>query len=537
MNMQVDALQYPYPSRREVVYGRRGMICTSQSLAAQAGLDMLKKGGNAVDAALAAAISLTVLEPTSNGLGSDAFALIWMKDKLYGLNGSGWSPQGLTWEALHEWGCSAVPHRGWAPVMVPGAAASWAEIHERFGKLPFGELFEPAVSYAEDGYAVTPCVAAMLAESWKSFAPYRQDEAFSGLFPTFFPQGRPAKAGEILRLPDHAASLRLLRDSACRDLYEGGLADDIDAWSRKTGGYIRKNDLAGYKPLWVKPIHTSYRGYDVWEIPPNGHGLVVLMALNIAGGFRFDRRDTAESFHRQIESMKLAFTDGRKYIADMRCMKTDVAYWLSSEYAEKRRAVIGEEAVMPEPVDVNNGGTVYLCAADGEGNMVSYIQSNFDGFGSGIVIPGRGISLSNRGSNFSMDRDSDNCVGPRKRSYHTIIPGFLTKEGKPVGPFGVMGGFMQPQGQMQVLMNTIDYHLNPQAALDAPRWQWVGGKTIEVEPAVGEKIIAGLKARGHDVVVNSDIMAYGRGQIIWRSEDGVLMGATEPRADGTVAAW
>lgn len=537
MDIQFDAACYPYASRREVVYGRRGMVCTSQTLAAQAGLDMLKQGGNAVDAALATAISLVVLEPTSNGLGSDAFALIWTKGKLHGLNGSGWSPQGLTWEGLHDKGLDAVPHRGWTPVMVPGAPAAWAEIHEQFGKLPFEALFEPAIYYAEHGYAVMPNLAAMLAESWESFAPYREEEAFSGLFSTFFPEGRPAKAGEILRLPDHAASLRLLRDTRCRALYDGELAEAIDAWSRRTGGYIRRDDLAEYKPQWVEPIHTNYRGYDVWEIPPNGHGLVVLMAMNIAKGFDFVERDTVESFHRQIEAMKLAFTDGRQYIADPRFMQTDVSYWLSDEYADMRRSLIGEEAVLPTPTDANNGGTVYLCAADEEGNMVSYIQSNFDGFGSGIVIPGRGIALSDRGSNFSMDRSSDNCVGPRKKSYHTIIPGFLTKDGQPVGPFGVMGGFMQPQGQMQVLMNTIDYHLNPQAALDAPRWQWVGGKRIEVEPAVPSEIVEGLRAKGHDVVVNPNIISYGRGQIIWRNDEGVLMGATEPRADGVVAAW
>lgn len=537
MNMQFDASYYPYASRREVIYGRRGMVCTSQALAAQAGLDMLKQGGNAVDAALATAISLVVLEPTSNGLGSDAFALIWMKDTLHGLNGSGWSPKMLTWDALHEQNCSAVPHRGWVPVMVPGAPAAWAEIHEQFGRLPFEALFEPAIYYAEHGYAVMPNLAAMLAESWESFAPYREEEAFSGLFSTFFPEGRPLQAGEILRLPDHAKSLRLLRDSHCRALYDGELADDIDRWSRKTGGYIRSDDLAAYKPQWVTPIHTNYRGYDVWEIPPNGHGLVVLMALNIAQGFSFAARDTVESFHRQIESMKLAFTDGRQYIADPRFMRTDVAYWLSEAYARERRRLIGDTAVLPTPVDVNNGGTVYLCAADAEGNMVSYIQSNFDGFGSGIVIPGRGIALNNRGSNFSMNKQSDNCVGPRKKSYHTIIPGFLTHNGVPVGPFGVMGGFMQPQGQMQVLMNTIDYHLNPQAALDAPRWQWVGGRRIEVEPSVPDHIIDGLRTKGHEIIINRNAISYGRGQIIWRNDDGVLAGATEPRADGVVAVW
>jgi gamma-glutamyltranspeptidase/glutathione hydrolase len=535
--MNFDASVYPYGSHREVVYGRRGMVCTSQTLAAQAGLDMLKKGGNAIDAALAAAMCLTVLEPTSNGLGSDAFALIWTKGKLYGINGSGWSPAGLTRDELLKRGYDQVPLRGWEPVMVPGAPAAWAEVHRRFGRLAFEELFEPAIAYARDGYAVMPNLAAMLADSMASFAPYRGKKIFQHLFDTFFPHGQAPKAGDILKLPELAKSLEILRDSHCRALYDGELADAIDAWSRKTGGLIRKADLAAYRPQWADPIHTAYRGYDVWEMPPNGHGLVVLMALDIASGFTFSKRDDAESIHRQIEAMKLAFCDGKKYIADPRFMKTAVDDWLSPAYADRRRALIGHEALLPQPVDVNCGGTVYLCSADGEGNMVSFIQSNYSGFGSGIVVPGYGISLSDRGHNFSMDPASDNCVGPRKKSYHTIIPGFLTKDGRPVGPFGVMGAFMQPQGQFQVLLNTIDYHLNPQAALDAPRWQWVGGKTIEMERAFPTAVVEELRRRGHDVVVKDDIQTYGRGQIIWCDDQGTLMGGTEPRADGCVAAW
>lgn len=535
--MNFDASVYPYESHREVVYGCRGMVCTSQTLASQAGLDMLKKGGNAIDAAVATAICLTVLEPTSNGLGSDAFALIWTQGKLHGINGSGWSPAGLTRDELLKRGYDQVPLRGWEPVMVPGAPATWAEVHRRFGRLPFEDLFEPAIAYARDGYAVMPNLAAMLADSAKVFVPYKGKKLFQELFDNFFPHGRAPKAGDILKLPDLAKSLELLRDSHCQALYDGELADAIDAWSRETGGLIRKDDLAVYRPQWVDPIHTSYRGYDVWEMPPNGHGLVVLMALDIASGFTFSKRDEAEALHRQIEAMKLAFCDGKQYIADPCFMKTSVDEWLSPEYADRRRALIADEALLPEPIDVNCGGTVYLCSADGKGNMVSFIQSNYNGFGSGIVVPGYGISLSDRGHNFSMDLASANCVGPRKKSYHTIIPGFLTKDGSPVGPFGVMGAFMQPQGQFQVLLNTIDYHLNPQAALDAPRWQWVGGKTIEMERAFPTAVVEELRRRGHDVVVKDDIQTYGRGQIIWRDEQGTLIGGTEPRADGGVAAW
>lgn len=535
--MKFDGAVYPCASHREVVYGRRGMVCTSQHLAAQAGLDMLKKGGNAVDAALATAICLTVLEPTSNGLGSDAFALIWMDGQLYGINGSGWSPATLTRKRLVDKGYKEMPLRGWYPIMVPGAPAAWDEVHRRFGKLPFTDLFEPAIAYAREGYAVMPNMAAMMADSARAFQPYREDPLFQPLFDTFFPHGRAPEAGDILTLPDLAESLELLRDSHCRSLYDGELARDIVRWSKETGGLLDADDLSEYRPQWVEPIRTDYRGYDVWEIPPNGHGLVVLMALNIVKGFTFDKRGDVESIHRQIEAMKLAFVDGKKYIADPRFMKTEVADWLSDSYAEARRQQIGERALLPEPINVNSGGTVYLSAADGDGNMVSFIQSNYNGFGSGIVIPGRGISLNDRGHNFSMDKASDNCLGPRKKSYHTIIPGFLTKDGRAVGPFGVMGAFMQPQGQLQVLLNSIDYHLNPQAALDAPRWQWVGGKTIEVEPEIGQDIIDGLRARGHDIVVKKDIQTYGRGQIIWRNEEGTLAGGTEPRADGAAAAW
>ncbi len=537
MYLQFDPHQYPYSSRREIVYARNGMVCTSQTLAAQAGLDMLKQGGNAVDAALAAAISLIVLEPTSNGLGSDAFALVWIKGVLYGLNGSGYAPAAMSRETLLERGISAMPARGWAPVTVPGAPAAWEELHRRFGRLPFEKLFEPALNYAEHGYAVMPTLAELWKESEQTFAKFRNDPAFAGLFPTFFSKGSAPRAGEIVTLPWQARALRQIAASHSRDFYEGDIADAIDAFSQATGGYIRKQDLMEYKPQWVDPISTNYRGYDVWEIPPNGLGLVVLMAMAIARGLEFKERDTVDTFHKQIEAMKLAFTDGRKYIADPRYMRTKLSYWLSEEYAAQRRAQIRTQALMPAPVDPNCGGTVYLCAADREGNMVSYIQSNFMGFGSGIVVPEYGIALNNRGYNFSMEAASDNCVAPRKKPYHTIIPGFLTKDGVPVGPFGVMGGFMQPQGHMQVLMNTIDFHMNPQAALDAPRWQWLGNKQIEIEPTVSQDIIRGLRDRGHTIIINPDRNSYGRGQIIWRNEQGVLMGATEPRADGVVAAW
>ena len=322
-----------------------------------------------------------------------------------------------------------------------------------------------------------------------------------------------------------------------RVCYQGELGDQIDAYSRKTGGYLRKSDLENYWCEWVKPIHVNYRGYDICEIPPNGDGIIALMALNILKGYSFTDRSCVDTVHKQLEAMKLAFADGNRYVADPEYMRAPVETLLSDEYAAERRSLIGEMAQDPEPGDPFRGGTIYLCTADGEGNMVSYIQSNYMGFGSGIVIPGTGIALQNRGANFTLDEDMENRLGPGKKSLHTIIPGFLMKDGKAVGPFGVMGGFMQPQGHVQVIMNTRDFMMNPQETLDVPRWQWVGGKKIQVEKTFPAEIVEELKRRGHEMEVLESSLTFGRGQIIWRDENGVLCGATEPRADGAVAVW
>ena len=537
--MDFDALSYRYPSRRSVVYGRRGMVCTSQPLAVLAGLDMLKRGGNAVDAILAAAVSMTVLEPTSNGLGSDAFAILWDAGtkSLYGLNGSGYAPRALSVEAVRKTGCTKMPDRGWLPVTVPGAPSAWAELHRRFGRLPFAELFEPAIAYAEDGYAVQPVTSLLWQRAEETFEPYRDEPAFQPFFETFLQSGAP-RPGAVVRLPDHAAALRKLAATGCESFYRGEIAAAIDTFSRRTGGALREVDLAAYRAEWVTPVQLRYHGYDVCELPPNGHGIVALMALNILQKLgRLADRDAEQTVHRQLEAMKLAFVDGQEYITDPRAMKMPVAHLLSDAYAAGRAAEIGEAALLPKPIDPDCGGTVYLCAADGEGNMVSFIQSNFKGFGSGIVIPGYGISLNDRGCSFRLDETAANVLMPGKKPYHTIIPGFLLKDGAPVGPFGVMGGFMQPQGHVQVLMNLIDYGLNPQEALDAPRWQWLGGRKIELEPGFGRAVADSLRRRGHEVTVNPDATGFGRGQMILRNREGVLAGATEPRADGMVAAW
>lgn len=529
-----------YPSRRTTVYASRGMVCASVPQAAAVGLELLKKGGNAVDAAVAAAAALPVLEPTSNGLGSDAFALVWTGGRLYGLNASGPAPLALSAQKVRAQGYTAMPSDGWLPVTVPGAPAAWAELSRRFGRLSLRELLEPAADYAENGYAVSGNVARMWAASAVRFEKARRrDPALFGAWrDTFTRDGTPYAAGELFRCPDMARSLRELAATGCESLYRGALAQELLKASRATGGYLQEEDLAGYRPEWVEPLSARYRGYDVFELPPNGHGITVLMALNLLSGFEPPpEKDDPLTWHRMIEALKLAFADAKAYVADPRCMRVHTGDLLSAAYAARRRALIGQKALTPEPGSPACGGTVYFCTADGEGNMVSYIQSNYMGFGSGVVVPGTGISLQNRGANFSLDENSDNCLAGGKRAYHTIIPGFLARGGVPVGPFGVMGGFMQPQGHLQVLVNTLDYGMSPQQALDAPRFQWVGGKKIQLEAAVPVRVADALRARGHEVEVVTDSIAMGRGQMIRRLENGVLAGGTEPRCDGTIAAW
>ncbi|SEB73450.1 gamma-glutamyltransferase family protein [Paenibacillus sp. GP183] len=535
--MEYDSSYYPYPSRRKVQFAKNGMVATSQPLAAEAGLEILKKGGNAIDAAIATAACLTVVEPTANGIGSDAFALVWTQGKLHGLNASGPAPGSISIEALNKAGYSEMPLYGLVPVTVPGAPAAWAELSERFGKLPLTEVLRPAIEYARNGFPISSNLGNMWSEAFDKYKQELKGPEFAGWFETFAPQGRAPSIGEMWSSKAHAETLKLIAETKADAFYRGELAEKIDAFFKRHGGFLAKEDLAGYKPEWVEPIKVNYRGYDVWEIPPNGQGIVALMALNILKGFEFTSKDCPDTYHKQIEAMKLAFEDGKKYITDPAKMKVSVDDLLSDEYAEERRKKIGKQALLPEPGSLPKGGTVYLATADGEGNMVSFIQSNYAGFGSGIVIPGTGISLQNRGRNFSLDPAHDNCLEPGKKTYHTIIPGFLTKDNQPVGPFGVMGAFMQPQGHVQVIMNTIDFHLNPQASLDAPRWQWMEGKTVELEHSVPEHIAEALRRMGHQVKWGVGSTGFGRGQIIWRNGDGVLEGGTEPRTDGAVSVW
>jgi len=534
--MDFNYQDYPYKSRRMNIFSKNGMVATSQNLAAQAGLDILKNGGNAIDAAIATAATLTVVEPTSNGIGSDAFALVWVKDKLYGLNSSGPSPVEISIEAVKKLGYEEMPKYGFVPVTVSGAPAGWAELSRRFGKLTLNETLKPAIKYAREGFPVSPVTAS----SWnRQFLDYKKNlkgEEFEEWFKVFAPTGQPPKAGEIWKSEAHASTLEEIGATEAESFYRGRLAEKIAGFSQNHNGFLTKDDLADFRPEWVEPISINYRGYDIWEIPPNGQGMIALLALNIIKEFDFSDSSLAEIYHTAIEALKLAFADGKEYITDIDKMKVKVKKLLSDEYARERKKLIGKKALDPVPGRPPKGGTVYLATADNEGNYVSFIQSNYMGFGSGLVVPGTGIALQNRGNNFSLDPDHDNCLEPKKKTYHTIIPGFMSKDDKPLGPFGVMGGFMQPQGHVQVVMNTVDFKLNPQSALDAPRWQWVKDKKIKVENHFPVREAKLLEEKGHDIELALESTTFGKGQIIWSDKE-VLVGGTEPRADGIVASY
>ena len=529
---------HKYNSVRNVVYAKNGMTASTQPLASSVGIEVMKNGGNAIDAAVAMAGTMPLLEPTGNGLGSDAFFLVWTGGKLYGLNGSGVSAAALNADVVKSKGYDkAAPNEGWLPVMVPGAPAAWCELSRRFGTKPLEELWAPAAKYAREGFPIAPNVVPQWTGEYARISKAYEEnkELFQPWMDTF---GKPPQAGETFKNPGYADTIEELAKTKGESYYKGDIMKKIIDFSNKTGGYLVEDDFKNYAPEWVEPITTNYRGYDVYEIPPNGHGITALMALNMLKGFDLGpEKETADVYHKIIETVKLAFVDTKKYVADPRYMKTRVEDMLSDAYADARRALITDKAIMPEPGDPFSGGTVYFCTADGEGNMVSCIQSNFTRFGSGVVIPGTGISLQNRGIAFSLDPESDNYYEGKKKAYHTIIPGFLAKDGKPVGPFGVMGGFMQPQGHVLVVVNTVDFHMTPQEALDAPRFQWVGDKKVQLEREVPLHIAQELAAKGHQIeIVNSNI-GMGRGQIIWRLDDGTLVGGTESRADGCICVF
>ncbi|SAI71369.1 gamma-glutamyltranspeptidase [Bordetella ansorpii] len=534
----------PYPSHRIPLFARN-VVSTSHPLAAQAGLRMLLKGGNAVDAAIAAAATITLVEPVSCGLGGDCFAIVWDGQRLHGLNSSGVAPAAWNVEYFkRKYGTDAAglanrPKRGWDSATVPGVVAGWATLHEKLGKLPFEQLFEPAIEIAERGYAVPPVVA----HKWAAAAAELSGQP--GYAQAFMPHGHAPAVGEHFRFKDAAFALRRIAESGGRDFYEGELAERIAAFAKEHGGAMTLDDLRNYRPDWVDPISKSYRGYELHEIPPNGQGIAALIALGICE--RFDLAsmpvDSVQSQHVQIEAMKLAFADLYRYVADPRAMEVTPEQMLDDAYLDSRARLIRLDQASPfEAGRPHAGGTIYLTAADERGMMISFIQSNYMGFGSGIVVPGTGISMQNRGVGFSMDPASANVVEGGKRPFHTIIPGFLTQGGRPVMSFGVMGGDMQPQGHLQTVIRMVDYDQQPQAACDAPRWKVNRDFTLDVESSMNAQTVAGLKDLGHGLKsVDDPYMDFGAGQFIWRmsandNEQGYVA-ASDPRRDGQAVGF
>jgi gamma-glutamyltranspeptidase/glutathione hydrolase len=505
-------------------------VATSQPLAAQAGLQMLAAGGNALDATLATAITLTLVEPVSNGIGSDAYAIVWDGKKLHGLNASGRSPAGWRPEffAAHK----SMPVRGWNTVTVPGCVSAWVELHGKFGKLPFERLFEPAIRYGREGFLVSPTIAGQ----WEKQVPELKVQP--GFAEAFMPNGRAPKPGERFVWKAHAERLEEIARTRGEAFYRGGIAERIEAHAKKHEAAMRASDLAAHRPDWVTPLEMDYRGYTLHEIPPNGQGIVALIALGILE--HFDLRsypvDSAESVHLQIETIKLAFADAWRYVADIDYM-VDVrpAALLDRAYLKSRAKLIDlQRAQHFGPGVPPKGGTVYLAAADASGMMVSFIQSNFTGFGSGVVVDG--VSLQNRGGSFVLEPGHPNRVGPKKRPYQTIIPGFVTKDGAPVMSFGVMGGTMQPQGHAQVLVRIADYGQSPQAACDGPRFRFVQGVDVSVEPNFPQATLAELERRGHRIVTIDDYNQFGSAQLIWKLDGGYFV-ASDPRRDGQAAGF
>ena len=530
-----------YASRRSPVFARN-IVSTSHPLGAQAGLKMLQQGGNAVDAAIAAAAVMTIVEPCSNGLGSDMFCILWDGQGLQGLNASGCAPAAWTPDYFRsKYGADAKtpPKRGWDSVTVPGAVAGWMTLHERHGRLPFADLMSPAIEIAERGYGVPVIVQ----HKWTNAASLLDLTSQPGFAQAFLPHGRQPHVGERFAFPEAARALKLIAQTRGEAYYRGEIAAAIAAHAREHGGAMTEADLSAYRPEWVTPIAKDYRGYTVHEIPPNGQGIAALIALGILQ--RFDIAslpvDGVASQHLQIEAMKLAFADVYRHVGEPRAMSLTPAQMLDDAYLDERaRRIDPRRAQDHGPGHLPQGGTIYLTAADERGMMVSFIQSNYMGFGSGVVVPGWGISLQNRGHGFTLDETRANVVGPGKRPFHTIIPAFLTKDGAPVMSFGVMGGDMQPQGHLQTLVRMLDYRQQPQAACDAPRWRWFGG-IVNAEDGFDPATAQGLRDLGHRVEPFADsYQDYGAGQFIWRLGDPAVQGyaaASDPRRDGQAAGW
>ncbi len=518
-----------YPSRRSAV-AADNVVSASHPLAAQAGLSMLARGGNAVDAALATAITLTVVEPTGNGIGSDAFAILWDGKELHGLNASGRSPSAWTPERFA--GLDAMPFHGWESVTVPGAVSAWVAVSSRFGKLPFATLFEPAIGYAEKGFPVSPVIAALWARA------EHQLSVQPGFAETFLPSGHAPQAGDYFASPGHARTLRLIAETKGKAFYEGEIAEEIEAFAKAHGAALTVSDMAAHKADWCGTISRSFDDVSLNEIPPNGQGIAALMGLGILANTNIRDLDADDplAMHIQIEAMKLALRDAEAFVSDLDHMTTvTVDDLLDDGYlAARAREIDGQRATNFGAGAPKHGGTVYLTAADSTGMMVSFIQSNYAGFGSGIVVPNTGVALQNRGAGFSLDPKHQNCVGPNKRPFHTIIPGFLMGQDAPVMSFGVMGGPMQAQGHVQMVLRTQLWGQDPQMAVDAPRWRVTDGLGVALESSLPAATIQKLQAMGHDITLEAPDNAFGFGgaQLIHRLGDRGYVAGSDPRKDG-----
>lgn len=537
-----------FATRSEAV-ARNGMAATSQPLATEVALDILKRGGNAIDAAIASNALLGLVEPTGSGIGGDLFAIVWHTEtgRLHGLNASGRSPKSLTLEEFRRRGLTSIPAHGPLPVSVPGAVDGWYELHDRFGMLPMEQLLEPAISYAREGYPVTEVIA----HDWEAGAENLRE--FPGFAETFMPNGRAPRTGQVFRNPSLANTLEHLAAGGRDAFYRGDIAHTIDAYMKRVGGFLSYEDLAAHRSEWVDPVSTTYRGYTVWELPPNGQGIAALQMLNILEGFDIGAMGfgSADYLHVLTEAKKLAFEDRAKFYADPAFNDIPVAWLISKQYANRRRTLIDMDHAArtypPGDPILESGETIYLTTADKAGNMVSLIQSNYQGLGSGMTPDGLGFVLQDRGQLFNLEPGHMNSYAPGKRPFHTIIPSFVTKDGRPIMSFGVMGGAMQPQGHVQILVNIIDFGMNLQEAGDAPRMRHTGssqptggvmesGGVLHLECGFPPETLRALAARGH--FIRHTTGGYGGYQAIMHdAAGGVYYGASESRKDGYAAGY
>jgi len=556
VNANADRVTGQAHATRSEVIAANGMVATSQPLATQIGLQVLKDGGNAIDAAIAANAALGLMEPTGNGIGGDLFAIIWhaKSQKLYGLNASGRSPKSLTLAKLKTELAALkrqdIPPYGMLPISVPGTVDGWFEMHDKFGEMPMKELLKPAISYANKGFPVSE----LIAYYWQRSVPHLSVQVGS-FKDTFTLDGKAPRKGQIFKNPDLAQTLSLIAEQGRSAFYQGDIADKIDSFMQANGGYISRDDLSSHSSTWVEPVSSNYRGYDVFELPPNGQGIAALQMLNILEAYDLTKMGfmSEQTLHVMTEAKKLAFEDRAKFYADPAFFDVPLTGLLDKEYAMARKKLIGERAA--KRVDAGNpamyqGDTIYLTTADKDGNMVSLIQSNYRGMGSGVVVPGLGFVFQDRGQLFSMDESHANVYQPNKRPFHTIIPAFVMKDNKPFISFGLMGGAMQPQGHVQIITNLIDFGMNLQEAGDATRWQHYGstepteahGKTLidggqlVIESDIPYKTVRGLIQRGHKV--GFDVGGYGGYQaIMWDDKEKVYYGASESRKDGQAAGY